>query len=136
MPKFPGDPQITPEEPEHPGSRRDPEERPAVAPAEQQDKLLDKTLADTFPTSDPPSPAQAPSLDSAAQERRKALLQKLVLEFPPETWVAVSIDDQRVVGAGRTSDEAEQKAKHDGHLKLWLVQVPADAPVEDADQAA
>jgi len=135
VPNFPGDPQITPEEPEHPGSRRDPEERPVAAPAEHEEKLLDKTLADSFPTSDPPSSVQPSAVDSSA-DARKALLQKLILDYPPNSWVAVSIDDQRVVGVGETSAEAEQKANQNGHLKLWLVQVPQDAPIENTDQAA
>jgi hypothetical protein len=56
-----GSPQITPNEPEHTGSRRDPEERPQIegdAQDEQhrrREKAHDKTLADSFPTSDPPS---------------------------------------------------------------------------------
>jgi len=135
MPNVPGGPQITPEEPEHPGSRRDPEERPGAAPAEHEDKLLDKALADSFPTSDPPSTVQSPALGSSA-DAREALLQRMILDYPPDSWVAVSIDDQRVVGVGETSEEAEQKAKQDGYLKLWLVQVQQDAPIENTDQAA
>ncbi|HUN89319.1 MAG TPA: hypothetical protein VMU28_11035 [Terriglobales bacterium] len=51
-----GAPQITQAEPEHPGSRRDPEERPVNEDEEElREKALDKTLADSFPTSDPPS---------------------------------------------------------------------------------
>jgi hypothetical protein len=52
-----GAPQITHEEPEHRGSRRDPEERPVDENSEDEvrEKALDKTLADSFPTSDPPS---------------------------------------------------------------------------------
>ena len=40
---------------EEPGSLRDPEERPAETEEERREKMLDKTLADSFPTSDPPS---------------------------------------------------------------------------------
>jgi hypothetical protein len=54
-----GSPQITPNEREHSGSGRDPEERPITEDetGEQQrrEKAHDKTLADSFPTSDPPS---------------------------------------------------------------------------------
>jgi hypothetical protein len=56
-----GSPQITPEEREYIGSRRDPEERPKIKgePEDEQrrlrEKAHDKTLADSFPTSDPPS---------------------------------------------------------------------------------
>ena len=57
----PGDPQITPFEPEHPGSRRDPEERPVSHDDDVKEKAHDKTLADSFPTSDPPSSIPDPS---------------------------------------------------------------------------
>jgi hypothetical protein len=62
----PGDPQITPFEPEHPGSRRDPEERPAAEEEDVKEKAHDKTLADSFPTSDPPSSIPDPSEDDSA----------------------------------------------------------------------
>ena len=51
---------------EHVGSRRDPEERPAFDDRETREKMLDKTLADSFPTSDPPSSIPDPSDDSMA----------------------------------------------------------------------
>lgn len=45
------------------GSRRDPEERVVdkVDKKEVREKMLDKTLADSFPTSDPPSSIPDPS---------------------------------------------------------------------------
>jgi|GraSoiStandDraft_5_1057265.scaffolds.fasta_scaffold70163_2 gas vesicle protein len=48
------------------GSRRDPEERTVNHDDEQRirEKMLDKTLADSFPTSDPPSSIPDPSSDS------------------------------------------------------------------------
>jgi hypothetical protein len=61
----PGDPQVTPFEPEHPGSRRDPEERPVEKEEDIKEKTLDKTLADSFPTSDPPSSIPDPSEDDS-----------------------------------------------------------------------
>jgi hypothetical protein len=62
----PGDPQITPFEPEQPGSRRDPEEPPVdKSEREIRDKMLDKTLADSFPSSDPPSSIPDPSEDDS-----------------------------------------------------------------------
>ncbi len=67
-----GTPQVTPDEREHTGSRRDPEERPKVK-GEAEDELRqmkerthDKTLADSFPTSDPPSTIPDPSEDEDA----------------------------------------------------------------------
>jgi hypothetical protein len=60
----PADPQITPFEPEHNGSRRDPEERPNEGNEDKiKENTLDKTLADSFPTSDPPSSIPDPSED-------------------------------------------------------------------------
>jgi len=45
---------------------RDPEDRPVKNEQELREKMLDKTLADSFPTSDPPStipdPAEEDSL--------------------------------------------------------------------------
>lgn len=52
--------------PEHPESRRDPEERTANDEKKIKDKTLDKTIADSFPTSDPPSSIPDPSEDEAA----------------------------------------------------------------------
>jgi hypothetical protein len=50
-----GAPQVTPGEPEHTGSGRDPEDRQVKRSEDVKEKSLDKTLADSFPTSDPPS---------------------------------------------------------------------------------
>jgi len=62
----PGDPQVTPFEPEHVGSRRDPEERVTDDSVEEiKEKTMDKTLADSFPTSDPPSSIPDPSEDDS-----------------------------------------------------------------------
>jgi hypothetical protein len=47
------------------GSRRDPEERPAAGNEERREKMLDKTLADSFPTSDPPSSIPDPAADDS-----------------------------------------------------------------------
>jgi hypothetical protein len=70
MQNEPGKPQVTPFEPEHRGSRRDPEERPTEA-HEVRDKMLDKTLADSFPTSDPPSSIPDPGDDSLHDESER-----------------------------------------------------------------
>jgi hypothetical protein len=50
---------------EQPGSKRDPEERPAGNKKELREKMLDKTLADSFPTSDPPSTIPDPAEDDS-----------------------------------------------------------------------
>ena len=45
--------------------RRDPEDRPTHSKAEVREKMLDKTIADSFPTSDPPSSLPDPSEDDS-----------------------------------------------------------------------
>ena len=40
---------------------RDPEDRPVKNEQELREKMLDKTLADSFPTSDPPSTIPDPA---------------------------------------------------------------------------
>jgi hypothetical protein len=42
--------ELLPENPEQPGSHRDPEERPAETEDQIREKMFDKTLADSFPT--------------------------------------------------------------------------------------
>lgn len=71
-PEHAGDPQVTPFEPEFQGSRRDPEERPAQCAKEIRDKMLDKTLADSFPTSDPPSSIPDPCADDSMTPNKNA----------------------------------------------------------------
>ncbi len=61
-----GTPQVTHKEPEHRGSGRAPEERPAKRPNDVREKSLDKTIADSFPTSDPPSTIPDPGEDENA----------------------------------------------------------------------
>jgi hypothetical protein len=67
-----GAPQVTPNEPEHRGSRRDPEERPVTTHDEDEvrEKMHDKTLADSFPTSDPPSSIPDPAEDDSVEDRK------------------------------------------------------------------
>lgn len=62
-----GDPQITPIDPEQSGSRRDPEEREVESGSDEdvREKMHDKTLADSFPTSDPPSSIPDPAEDDS-----------------------------------------------------------------------
>ena len=56
-----------PEETEDSAARRprDPEDRPVVTPDAGRDKMMDKTLADSFPTSDPPSSIPDPEEDDS-----------------------------------------------------------------------
>ena len=94
-----GKPQITTEEPEHHGSRRDPEERPVSNTDEAKEKSLDKTLADSFPTSDPPSSIPDPSADAAQQEEIKQQhIEEQLADLPVGTWAALSIEEHKVLG--------------------------------------
>lgn len=70
--KKPGAPQVTSHEPEQRGSRRDPEERPVSHEEEDaiREKMHDKTLADSFPTSDPPSTIPDPGEDDSLSRRK------------------------------------------------------------------
>ena len=57
---------------EQPGSKRDPEERPAMTEQEKREKNFDKTLADSFPTSDPPSSIPDPGGDEGEKNKDEA----------------------------------------------------------------
>jgi hypothetical protein len=59
-------------DPEDPGSGRDPEERPTNCSKDVREKMLDKTLADSFPSSDPPSTIPDPCSDSTSDDSRAA----------------------------------------------------------------
>jgi hypothetical protein len=72
--KSPGDPSTTCE-PLVPADGRDPEDRLVpLTPECIRDKMFDKTIADTFPTSDAPSTIPDPSADDsfATEEERRA----------------------------------------------------------------
>ena len=106
---------------------RDPEDRPAENEEELREKMLDKTLADSFPTSDPPSsipdPGEAdPLLHSDSATSHQALLTGLAAD----SWAAISLEGEKVVGTGPTRDAAEQDARQRGFPNVELVQVPDD----------
>lgn len=54
---------------EEPGSRRDPEERPTESGRQVRETSHDKTLADSFPTSDPPSTIPDPEGDGLDSDK-------------------------------------------------------------------
>ena len=58
-------PQETAETPESRGIPRDPEDRSWHNKRELREKMLDKTLADSFPSSDPPSTLPDPEADDS-----------------------------------------------------------------------
>jgi hypothetical protein len=118
-----GKPQITPNDPEHINSRRDPEERPVETGAEAKEKAMDKTLADSFPTSDPPSSIPAPSGDDSLPENSVDLMQEKLTGLPEGSWAALSIGDRHVIGYGPTREEAVESARERGHTEMSLVRV-------------
>ena len=52
-------------DPSHGDEVRDPEDRPITNEQELREKMLDKTLADSFPTSDPPSTVPDPAVEDS-----------------------------------------------------------------------
>ncbi|HEY7618013.1 MAG TPA: hypothetical protein VH744_14495 [Terriglobales bacterium] len=120
-PERAGKPQITPNEPEHPHHRRDPEERPVENGAEAKEKSLDKTLADSFPTSDPPSSLPDPSGEAGQPEEIRDPAVEELIGLPPGSWAALSIEDRRLVATGATQEEAIENASKRGHRQISLV---------------
>jgi hypothetical protein len=80
---------------------------------------LDKTIADSFPTSDPPSSIPDPGHHHAAHAHRKQLE-----GLTPGTWAALSLDDDTVIATGPARDEVEHQAREKGHKIFELVCVP------------
>ena len=113
-----------------PGTPSNPE------PPAHNDDALDKTIADSFPTSDPPS--TIPNPDSGAELSATEVARKhLLTGLPPGSWVALSIDNQTVLGRGKTCEEAERDAREHGHPNVSLVEVPpdTDAPLQAPEAA-
>jgi hypothetical protein len=123
--KIEGAPQITSHDPEHLGSCRDPEERHTHHESEDREKSFDKTLADSFPTSDPPSSIPDPRGVERSLGSPEASDNSLLAGLKVGSWAALSIDDRRVVGTGATQEEAEADAKKHNQSQIELVQVPA-----------
>jgi hypothetical protein len=122
-----GTPQITPHDPEHVGSRRDPEERPTAGRNEVREKNLDKTLADSFPTSDPPSSIPDPVSDhGSTQPSARSISDELIAGLPPGSWAAISDQERRVVGVGPTREEAVQSASGYQQSQIRIIRVPQD----------
>ena|ERR1700688_3321676 len=94
-----------------------------AAESKQDDRTssetLDKTLADSFPTSDPPSTIPNPG-DSDVHANSGA-----VVGMIPGSWAAVSVDTGEVVATGASREEAESTARRRGHGMFSLLQVPS-----------
>ncbi len=56
----------------------------------------------------------------------KVLNDKLLAGLPPGTWVAISEDQERVVGTGATIEEALRQAKETGEKNPSIIGVPDD----------
>ena len=56
----------------------------------------------------------------------KVLNHKLLTGLHPGTWVAISEDQERVVGTGATIEEASLQAKEKGEKKPSIIGVPVD----------
>ncbi len=113
---------------------RDQEDRSAVDVSGVKEKNHDKTLADSFPTSDPPSTIPDPASDSFGDLPEVTAEEELLQDLTPGSWAAVSLDRKRILGVGRTSEEAAQIAHRHGNSQVVLVQVPRDpdAPLQAA----
>jgi hypothetical protein len=126
--KIEGAPQITSHDPEHLGSCRDPEERHTHHESQEREKSFDKTLADSFPTSDPPSSIPDPRGDSQSPATAPGTSHdSLLAGLKIGSWAALSIDGRKVVGMGATQEEAEADAKKHNQSQIELVQVPGKA---------
>jgi hypothetical protein len=56
----------------------------------------------------------------------KVLNHRLLAGLHPGTWVAISEDQERVVGTGATIEEALEGAKAKGDKKPSIIGVPVD----------
>jgi hypothetical protein len=81
---------------------------------------LDKTVADSFPSSDPPSSIP----DPGDQGQRSRHSHHKFSRLAPGTWVALSLEDDTVIATASTREEAEAKARRQGQGNFELVSVP------------
>jgi hypothetical protein len=96
------------------------ESKPYAQPSTE--RMLDKTLADSFPTSDPPSTIPNPGNPDAAQNNAT---KNRLAGINPGNWAAISIDSGEVVATGTSREQAESIARRRGHGKFSLLQVPS-----------
>ena len=59
-----------------------------------REKALDKTIADSFPTSDPPSSIPDPSDEITEELPVSAVQEQLTEGLPPGSWAAISIEQR------------------------------------------
>jgi len=93
----------------NPDKLRDPEDRPISNEQELREKMLDKTLADSFPTSDPPSTIPDPAGEDSL------LLSESENEPPNKHGLEVADDN-----AGRgVQDRSRIILSDDGEVRYW-----------------
>jgi hypothetical protein len=92
-----------------------------------REKALDKTIADSFPSSDPPSSMPDPSDEITEELPVSAVQEQLTEDLPPGSWAAISIKQRRVVGTGATRGVALDQARRAGHGNVSLIRVAQHA---------
>lgn len=50
----------------------------------------------------------------------------LLLNAPPDSWIALAEDETRIVGTGRTFEEAARKAEAEGIAEPLIIKIPKD----------
>jgi hypothetical protein len=106
--------------------------------SEVREKTLDQTIADSFPTSDPPSSIPDPSNEITAELPLSAAYEQLTQGLPAGSWAAISLEQRRVVGTGATRQAAIDQARRAGHSNVSAVRVAEDpeAPGKFRDLAS
>src|SRR5579864_4249648 len=107
--------------------KRDSQDRDDPVEHALRERMLDKTLEDSFPTSDPPSSIPDPAGDDSCTPPYNR--EHLFAGLAPGTWVALSLDDTELLATGATRDEAEQHARIGGHRNMSLRKVPPDTEI-------
>jgi hypothetical protein len=103
-----------------------------------REQSLDKTIADSFPTSDPPSSIPDPSEEITEELPASAVHKQLTQGLPPGSWAAISIEQRRVVATGATAEAAMDEARRAGHSNVSVIRVAEDpeAPGQFRDVAS
>jgi hypothetical protein len=116
-------------------SKRSPKDRGDSVEHTLRERMLDKTLANSFPSSDPPSSIPDPAADDSSTLQHNP--ERLFAGLAPGTWVALSVDNAELLATGTTRDEAEQNARVAGHRNMSLTKVPpdTDTPLHSSDTA-
>ncbi|HVO61162.1 MAG TPA: hypothetical protein VMT53_09505 [Terriglobales bacterium] len=115
--------EVTPDQPRPEENAYENERAQVERDDDIREKTHDKTLADSFPTSDPPS--SIPDPVAAHRDRSQAEFDKLVADLPPGSWIVISEDERRVIGTGATREEALLSAGGNSQ-GTRVVRVPPD----------